>query len=116
VKVEGPVGSVEEALRVIENASFDGVLLDANLRGQPAGQPLPSRRAQLDSDPATLVRLAEEMLERTRGRPLAADETREALRLASRAKWMRKHLDAHDDTSRRLRALESELSRALKRA
>jgi two-component sensor histidine kinase/DNA-binding response OmpR family regulator len=36
VKVEGPVGSVEDALRAIEHASFDGVLLDANLRGEPA--------------------------------------------------------------------------------
>jgi PAS domain S-box-containing protein len=36
VEVEGPVGSVEDALRAIENASFDGVLLDANLRGEPA--------------------------------------------------------------------------------
>jgi CheY-like chemotaxis protein len=37
VDVEGPVGSVEDALRAIEDASFDGVLLDANLRGEPAG-------------------------------------------------------------------------------
>jgi CheY-like chemotaxis protein len=33
--VKGPLGSVEEALRVIEDASFDAVLLDANLRGAP---------------------------------------------------------------------------------
>jgi PAS domain S-box-containing protein len=37
VDVEGPVGSVEDALRAIEDASFDGALLDANLRGEPAG-------------------------------------------------------------------------------
>jgi two-component sensor histidine kinase len=37
VHVEGPVGSLEDALRAIEDASFDGVLLDANLRGEPAG-------------------------------------------------------------------------------
>jgi CheY-like chemotaxis protein len=37
VDVEGPVGSAEDALRAIEHASFDGVLLDANLRGEPAG-------------------------------------------------------------------------------
>ena len=34
VAVEGPVGSVEDALRAIENASIDGALLDANLRGR----------------------------------------------------------------------------------
>jgi two-component sensor histidine kinase/DNA-binding response OmpR family regulator len=39
VDVEGPVGSVEEALRAIDDdGSFDGVLLDANLRGEPAGE------------------------------------------------------------------------------
>lgn len=32
--VEGPVGSVKEAIRVVEDASFDGVLLDANLQGE----------------------------------------------------------------------------------
>jgi PAS domain S-box-containing protein len=37
VDVEGPVGSVEDALRAIEDAPFDGALLDANLRGEPAG-------------------------------------------------------------------------------
>jgi signal transduction histidine kinase/DNA-binding response OmpR family regulator len=37
VNVVGPVGSVEGALQSIEDASFDGVLLDANLRGEPAG-------------------------------------------------------------------------------
>jgi PAS domain S-box-containing protein len=37
VNVEGPVGSVEDALQAIEDGSFDGVLLDANLRGEPAG-------------------------------------------------------------------------------
>jgi PAS domain S-box-containing protein len=37
VAVEGPVGSVKDALRAIENASFDGVLLDGNLRGEPVG-------------------------------------------------------------------------------
>jgi two-component sensor histidine kinase/DNA-binding response OmpR family regulator len=35
--VEGPIGSVEDALRAIEDASFDGVLLDANLWGKSAG-------------------------------------------------------------------------------
>jgi two-component sensor histidine kinase/CheY-like chemotaxis protein len=38
VQVEGPVGSVKEALRVVENSSFDAVLLDANLRGARAGE------------------------------------------------------------------------------
>jgi CheY-like chemotaxis protein len=39
VDVEGPVGSVEDALRAIDDdGSFDGVLLDANLRGEPAGE------------------------------------------------------------------------------
>ena len=37
VAVEGPVGSVEDALRAIENALIDGALLDANLRGEPVG-------------------------------------------------------------------------------
>ena len=37
VDVEGPVSSVNDALRAIEGGSFDGVLLDANLRGEPAG-------------------------------------------------------------------------------
>jgi CheY-like chemotaxis protein len=37
VIVEGPVSSVKEALRKVEGASFDGVLLDANLRGEPVG-------------------------------------------------------------------------------
>jgi CheY-like chemotaxis protein len=38
VDVEGPVSSVKDALRAVEDASFDGVLLDANLRGEPAGE------------------------------------------------------------------------------
>lgn len=38
VDVEGPIGSVEDALAAIEDASFDGVLLDANLHGEPAGE------------------------------------------------------------------------------
>jgi CheY-like chemotaxis protein len=37
VQVEGPVGSVKEAVRVVEDSSFDAVLLDANLRGERAG-------------------------------------------------------------------------------
>jgi len=37
VNVEGPVSSVEDALRAVEDVSFDGVLLDANLRGEPVG-------------------------------------------------------------------------------
>jgi CheY-like chemotaxis protein len=37
VIVEGPVSSVKDALRVVEEGAFDGVLLDANLRGQPVG-------------------------------------------------------------------------------
>jgi CheY-like chemotaxis protein len=37
VSVEGPVSSVEDALRAVEEASFDGALLDANLRGEPVG-------------------------------------------------------------------------------
>jgi len=32
--VQGPVGSVKDALRAVEEGSFDGVLLDANLRGE----------------------------------------------------------------------------------
>jgi CheY-like chemotaxis protein len=38
VKVEGPIGSVRDALRAIEEGSFDGVLLDANLRGDPVDE------------------------------------------------------------------------------
>jgi hypothetical protein len=38
VNVEGPVGSVKDALRAIEEGSFDGVLLDANLRGEPVDE------------------------------------------------------------------------------
>ena len=37
VEVEGPVSSVKDALRAVERGSFDGVLLDANLRGEPVG-------------------------------------------------------------------------------
>jgi PAS domain S-box-containing protein len=37
VIVEGPVSSVKDALRVVEEGAFDGVLLDANLRGEPVG-------------------------------------------------------------------------------
>jgi CheY-like chemotaxis protein len=35
--VVGPIGSAKDALRSLEGASFDGVLLDANLRGEPVG-------------------------------------------------------------------------------
>ena len=38
VNVEGPIGSVKEALRAIQERSFDGVLLDANLRGEPVDE------------------------------------------------------------------------------
>jgi len=39
VDVEGPVGTVEDALRAInDDGSFDGVLLDGNLRGEPADE------------------------------------------------------------------------------
>jgi len=38
VNVEGPIGSVKEALRAIQESSFDGVLLDANLRGEPVDE------------------------------------------------------------------------------
>lgn len=38
VNVEGPIGSVRDALRAIEEGSFDGVLLDANLRGEPVDE------------------------------------------------------------------------------
>ena len=39
VDVEGPVGSAEDALRAIDDdGSFDGVLLDGNLRGEPADE------------------------------------------------------------------------------
>ena len=37
VSVVGPIGSAKDALRSLEGASFDGVLLEANLRGEPAG-------------------------------------------------------------------------------
>ena len=37
VEVEGPVSSVKDALRAVEEGSFDAVLLDANLRGEPVG-------------------------------------------------------------------------------
>lgn len=35
--VEGPVSSVKDALRVVEEGAFDGVLLNSNLRGEPVG-------------------------------------------------------------------------------
>jgi CheY-like chemotaxis protein len=35
VVVEGPVSSVKDALGVVEEGAFDGVLRDANLRGEP---------------------------------------------------------------------------------
>ena len=35
--VLGPVAAVSDALRIIEKDELDGALLDANLRGQPAG-------------------------------------------------------------------------------
>ncbi|WP_271597826.1 response regulator [Bradyrhizobium sp. CCBAU 45384] len=38
VNVEGPIGSVKNALRAVEESSFDGVLLDANLRGEPVDE------------------------------------------------------------------------------
>jgi PAS domain S-box-containing protein len=38
VNVEGPIGSLKEALRAVEKGSFDGVLLDANLRGEPVDE------------------------------------------------------------------------------
>lgn len=38
VNVEGPIGSVRDALRAVEECSFDGVLLDANLRGEPVDE------------------------------------------------------------------------------
>jgi CheY-like chemotaxis protein len=39
VDVEGPVGSAEDALRAIDDdGSFDGVLLDGNLRGERADE------------------------------------------------------------------------------
>ncbi|WP_441267800.1 response regulator [Bradyrhizobium sp. 215_C5_N1_1] len=38
VNVEGPIGSVKDALRAVEEGSFDGVLLDANLRGEPVDE------------------------------------------------------------------------------
>jgi len=37
VDVEGPVSSVKDAVRSAEEGSFDGVLLDANLRGEAVG-------------------------------------------------------------------------------
>ena len=37
VDVEGPVSSVKDAVRAAEEGSFDGVLLDANLRGEAVG-------------------------------------------------------------------------------
>lgn len=38
MNVEGLAGSVADALRAIEGDSFDGVLLDANLHGEPSGE------------------------------------------------------------------------------
>jgi signal transduction histidine kinase/DNA-binding response OmpR family regulator len=36
-QVSGPVATVSDALRIIEESELDGALVDANLRGQPAG-------------------------------------------------------------------------------
>jgi CheY-like chemotaxis protein len=44
VNIVGPIGSAEGALRSIEDGSFDGVLLDANLRGEPAAAALTRRK------------------------------------------------------------------------
>ncbi len=37
-QVEGPAGTVEKAIELIERAALDGALLDANLRGQPVDE------------------------------------------------------------------------------
>jgi two-component sensor histidine kinase len=37
-QVSGPVATVGDALRIIEDTELDGALVDANLRGQPAGE------------------------------------------------------------------------------
>jgi PAS domain S-box-containing protein len=34
-QVEGPIGTVKEAIEIIERSALDGALLDANLRGRP---------------------------------------------------------------------------------
>ncbi|MBV8662071.1 MAG: hypothetical protein JO107_03115 [Hyphomicrobiales bacterium] len=36
-QVSGPVATVSDALRIIEDSALDGALVDANLRGQPYG-------------------------------------------------------------------------------
>jgi CheY-like chemotaxis protein len=36
-EVAGPLGTVDESLATIDGGTFDAVLLDANLRGRPAG-------------------------------------------------------------------------------
>jgi len=56
----------------------------------------------------------EETIEKTRGRALTPNEAREALRLASRAKWMRNQLRPQDQAGKRLKALETAIVRALK--
>jgi len=48
VDVGGPVGSVEDALRAIDDDGlFDGVLVDANLHGEPAASFWRAKAAEL---------------------------------------------------------------------
>ena len=37
-QVEGPIGSAKDAIEIIERASLDGALLDANLHGRPVDE------------------------------------------------------------------------------
>jgi hypothetical protein len=51
VEVEGPVSSVKDAFRAVEEGSFDAVLLDANLRGEPVGSERLGLHLHKDRDP-----------------------------------------------------------------
>jgi hypothetical protein len=68
----------------------------------------------MEADAEGLIRLMKGALETTRGRAVTADEARELVRLASRAKWMRKQASAHDAAGKRLKALETAIARAFK--
>lgn len=70
----------------------------------------------MDSDPAVLIRALEDFLRSRTERALDSEEVREGLRLSARAKWLRKSLGAQTEAGKRLKALETEIARALKRA
>lgn len=69
----------------------------------------------MDSESAALIQTVEDFLRPRTDRALYAEEVREALRLSARAKWLRKALGAQTDASKRLKVLETEIARALKR-